>query len=705
MFIKYNGAMTSLPSYELGNFKFRAGKPRPFGATITPDGINFSIFSCYATSCSLVLFERGAETPLVEIPFLESFRTGDVYAMTVLDLDPNAIEYGFRLDGPFEPADGHRFNAQRILLDPYAKSIGGLDTWAEPGGSEGIFPYRARPYMDDFDWEGDRQLNIPLEDIVIYEMHARGFTAHASSAVKAPGSFAAIIEKIPYLKRLGVNCIELMPVFEFDELDNDLKNPETGEQLRNFWGYNPVGFFAPKAGYAASADAPRELKSLVKACHQAGIEVWLDVVFNHTAEGNENGPTISYRGIDNSIYYLLKPDGSYYNFSGVGNTVNCNHPVVRVVLLDCLRYWVSEYHIDGFRFDLASSMGRDPEGLPDPDPPLLEVLAYDPLLANTKLIAEAWDAGGLYQVGSFPAYGRWAEWNGRYRDDLRRFVKGDAGMVGAMAARIQGSPDIYGERGPCASVNFVTAHDGFTLRDLVSFNHKHNLANGEDNRDGMDENLSWNCGGEGPSADDEVRSLRERQMKNFLSILLLSQGVPMLLMGDEIGHSKGGNNNSYCHDDEMNYFDWGALGANAALFRFTQHLIQIRQAHPVLRRHAYLKHLPADALNFCESISFHGREPWAPDWSDESRQLAVMLCGANPADDEAAGILYLIMNAYWETANFGLPRLPQRLTWHVAVNTSMSPPHDSYPPGQAMPLEDQDRMIVGARSVVLLAAG
>ena len=323
--------MTSLPSYELGNFKFRAGKPLPFGATVTPDGINFSIFSCYATSCSLVLFERGAETPLVEIPFLESFRTGDVYAMTVLDLDLNTIEYGFRLDGPFEPADGHRFNAQRILLDPYAKSIGGLDNWAEEGGRAGIFPYRARPYVDDFDWEGDRQLNIPLEDIVIYEMHVRGFTAHASSQVSAPGSFTAIAEKIPYLKRLGVNCIELMPVFEFDELDNDLTNPETGEQLLNYWGYNPVGFFAPKAGYAASADAPRELKSLVKACHRAGIEVWLDVVLNHTAEGNENGPTVSYRGIDNSIYYLLKPDGSYYNFSGVGNTFNCNHPVVRVV--------------------------------------------------------------------------------------------------------------------------------------------------------------------------------------------------------------------------------------------------------------------------------------------------------------------------------------------------------------------------------------
>ncbi len=700
--------MGILPNYKLGNFEFRPGRPRPFGATVLPEGINFSIFSCHANSCSLVLFERGAETPLVEIPFLNSFRTGDVYAMTVLDLDPDQIEYGFRIDGPFDPANGHRFDPQRILLDPYAKSIGGLDKWGESGAREGVYPYRARPHIDDFDWEGDKQLNIPLEDLIIYEMHTRGFSAHPASDVSAPGAFAAIIEKIPYLKQLGVNCIELMPVFEFDELDNDLQNPETGDQLVNFWGYNPVGFFAPKAGYSASGEPINELKSLVKACHLHGIEVWLDVVFNHTAEGNENGPTISYRGIDNSIYYLLKPDGSYYNFSGVGNTVNCNHPVVRVVLLDCLRYWVSEYHIDGFRFDLASSMGRDPEGVPDPDPPLLEVLAYDPLLANTKLIAEAWDAGGLYQVGSFPAYGRWAEWNGRYRDDVRRFVKGDAGMVGAMAARVQGSPDIYGDRGPQASVNFITAHDGFTLRDLVSYSEKSNHANGEDNRDGMDENLSWNCGWEGPSDDPETNCLRQRQMKNFLSILLVSQGVPMLLMGDEIGHSKGGNNNSYCHDDLINYLDWSALPANEALFTFLRHLIQLRAAHPVLRRRSYLKHQPAAVANgdrFTDSISFHGREPWSPDWSHESRQLAVMFCSAEAAEEGApADIVYLIMNAYWETTAFELPRPPQPLRWHVAVNTSMTPPDDSYPPGREVRLEDQNSMIVGARSVVILVA-
>lgn len=700
--------MTIFPSYELGKFKFRPGRPRPFGATVVPDGINFSIFSCHATSCSLVLFEKGAVLPMIEIPFLESFRTGDVYAMAVLGLDPAEIEYGFRLDGPYDPAVGHRFDAQQILLDPYAKAINGLDEWGRSGSRNGIYPYRARPLVDDFEWEGDQQLNIPLEDLVIYEVHVRGFTAHCSSAVEAPGTYAALIEKIPYLLELGVNCIELMPVFEFDELDNDLVDPITGEPLWNYWGYNPIAFFAPKAAYAACSESAQELKALVKTCHQNGIELWLDVVLNHTAEGNEEGPTISYRGIDNSIYYLLKPDGSYHNFSGTGNTFNCNHPIVRVVLLDCLRYWVSEFHIDGFRFDLASSMGRDPEGVPDPNPPLLEVLAYDPILAQTKLIAEAWDAGGLYQVGSFPAYGRWAEWNGRFRDDVRRFVKGDGGMVGAMAARIQGSPDIYGERGPQASVNFITAHDGFTLRDLVSYNHKHNLANGEDNRDGMDENLSWNSGWEGETDDPEILNLRERQTKNFLSILLVSQGVPMLLMGDETGQSKGGNNNSYCHDSALNYFNWDGPRTNSSLHSFVRHLIQFRQAHPVLRRRDYLQHQATANGNGngglpCESISFHGTQAWAPDWSSESRQLAVLFCGSAKRNDETPrDMIYVIMNAHWETALFELPRLSKGKAWHVAVNTSMPPPQDSYPPGGEIVLDEQAEMIVGARSVVIL---
>ena len=700
--------MTIFPSYALGDYKFRAGQPYPFGATVVADGINFAISSCNASSCSLVLFQRGAEQPMIEIPFLDAFRTGDVYAMTVIGLDADEIEYGFRLDGPWDPAAGHRFDAQQILLDPYAKAIGGLENWGKSGLRSGIYPYRARLHNDDFDWEGDRQLNTPLEDLVVYEMHVRGFTADESAGVKAPGTYAAIIEKIPYLLELGVNCIELMPVFEFDELDNDNNDPDTGEPLRNFWGYNPIGFFAPKAAYAASQSPAQELKQLVKSCHQHGIEVWLDVVLNHTAEGNEEGPTISYRGIDNSIYYLLKPDGSYQNFSGTGNTFNCNHPIARVLLLDCLRYWVSEFHIDGFRFDLASSMGRDQDGSPHPDPPLLEVLAYDPILAHTKLIAEAWDAGGLYQVGSFPAYGRWAEWNGRYRDDLRSFIKGDPGLVGAMAARIQGSPDIYGERGPQASVNFITAHDGFSLRDLVSYNQKHNRANGEDNRDGNDANLSWNCGEEGETDDPAVNALRLRQMKNFLSLLMASQGVPMLLMGDETGQSKGGNNNSYCHDGPVNYFDWERLGSQSGVFNFVRQLIRLRARTSVLRRHAYLQYQAEPAGNgglAANSISYHGREPWSPDWSHESRQLAVLFCGAKAQQQDApAELIYVIMNAHWEAALFGLPRLPGKLAWLQSVDTSQEPPGDCRAPGQEKLLADQSAYPVEARSVVILLA-
>lgn len=700
--------MTVFPSYALGDYKFRAGAPYPFGAAIVPDGINFAISSCNAASCSLVLFNRAAEHPLIEIPFLESFRTGDVYAMTVIGLDPAEIEYGFRLDGPYDPPAGHRFDAQKILLDPYAKAIGGLERWGLSSVRSGIYPYRARPHIDDFEWEGDQQLNTPLEDLVIYEMHVRGFTAHPSAAVTTPGTFAAIIEKIPYLLDLGVNCIELMPVFEFDELDNDNQDPETGARLHNFWGYNPIAFFAPKAAYSACSQPARELKQLVKACHAHGIEVWLDVVLNHTAEGNEDGPTISYRGIDNNIYYLLKPDGSCHNFSGAGNTFNCNHPIVRVLLLECLRYWVSEFHIDGFRFDLAASMGRDPQGNPDPNPPLLEVLAYDPILAHTKLIAEAWDAGGLYQVGSFPAYGRWAEWNGRYRDDLRRFVKGDPGLVGTMAARIQGSPDIYGDRGPRASVNFITCHDGFTLRDLVSYNEKHNLANGEDNRDGHDENLSWNCGVEGHTEDPAVNELRQRQMKNFLSLLMVSQGVPMLLMGDETGHSKGGNNNSYCHDGPINYFDWDRLSTEKPLYNFVRNLIRFRGANPVLRRRDFLQYHAEPTSNgglTCDSVSYHGKQPWAPDWSHDSRQLAVLFCGANARNaDTPASLIYVIMNAHWDAAQFELPRLPGKLAWYLAVDTGAPPPEDSFPPGQEAMLADQHELLARERSVIILLA-
>jgi len=693
------------PTHEYKGYALRPGKPHPFGATRIPGGINFSIASIHATACVLVLFEKGAKQPFVEIPFYDEFRIGNVYAMTVFDLNYENIEYGFRFDGPHDPNSGHQFNPYQILSDPYAKQIGGRDVWGEPYDEQDSYQHRARLHIDDFDWEGDRQLNIPLEDLIIYEMHVRGFTQHPSSKVKSSGTFAGLVEKIPYLKDLGVNCIELMPIFEFDEFDNTLTNPATGERLMNYWGYSTIGFFAPKSGYAATSMfgmQSDELKNLVKECHHNGIEVWLDVVFNHTAEGNENGRTISFRGIDNKTYYLLTPDGHYYNFSGTGNTLNCNHPIVRGMVLECLRYWVSEYHIDGFRFDLASILGRDQDGAPLPNPPLLEMLAHDPILADSKLIAEAWDAGGLYQVGSFPAYGRWAEWNGRYRDEIRQFVKGDSGHVGKLASRIQGSPDIYGGREPRSSINFITAHDGFTLHDLVSYNSKHNYANGEDGRDGANDNYSWNCGWEGETDDSNINALRQRQMKNFLTILMVSQGVPMMLMGDEVGFTKYGNNNTYCHDNELNWFDWRLLRKHKEMYRFTRNLIKFRKKHQVLRGRAFFQHQDHVGSGYPD-ISFHGTKLWQPDWSEHSYSLAFLLCGRHAREGfEPDDYIYVIMNAYWETLTFDLPPLPDNMTWRVVVNTMMPSPDDSFSAGREPTLKDQSLIMAGDRSTIVL---
>ncbi|RPJ02257.1 MAG: glycogen debranching enzyme, partial [Chloroflexi bacterium] len=483
------------PTHTHEGFQLRAGRQLPFGASAVPGGVNFSIYSSHATTCALVLFEKGAQKPLAEIPFPDEFRIGNVFAMIVFGLDYENTEYGYRMDGPWDPTNGQRFDKTKTLMDPYAKAIGGRDVWGKTPDWNDLYQHRARLVYDDFDWESDRPLEKPIEDLVIYEMHVRSFTRDESSGVRHRGTFAGLREKIGYLKDLGVNCVELLPVYEFDEFENSRPSPITGELLLNYWGYSTVGFFAPKAGFAATGHLGMqvdEFKTLVKELHKNGIEVILDVVFNHTAEGDQRGPYISFRGLDNKTYYMLTPEGYYFNFSGTGNTLNCNHPVVRDMVLDCLRYWAAEYHVDGFRFDLAAILGRAQNGAPLPNPPLLEALAHDPVLAKCKLIAEAWDAGGLYQVGSFPAYGRWAEWNGKYRDAVRRFIKGDEGLIGEIAQRLQGSPDLYAFRGPTASVNFLTAHDGFTLNDLVSYNDKHNEANGEDNNDGANDNYSWN---------------------------------------------------------------------------------------------------------------------------------------------------------------------------------------------------------------------
>ena len=625
------------PTHKYENYKLRRGKPFPFGATLVPGGVNFSIFSSHATSCTLVLFKKHAAQPMIEIPFPEEFRIGNVYCMVVFNLDYENLEYGYRLDGPNDFASGQWFDKTKILSDPYAKLMGGRDVWGIPPNWDDIYQHRSRIVFDDFDWENDRPLEIEPEDQIIYEMHVRSFTRDASSGIKAKhqGTFAGIRDKIPYLKELGVNAIELMPIFEFDEFENSRINPETGEMLLNYWGYSTVDFFAPKAGYAATGKLGMqadELKALVKELHKNGIEIILDVVFNHTAEGNEQGPTISFRGIDNKTYYMLTPEGYYFNFSGCGNTLNCNNPIVRNLVLDCLRYWAEEYHIDGFRFDLASILGRDPWGFPLANPPLLESLAFDPILAKCKLIAEAWDAGGLYQVGSFPAYGRWAEWNGKYRDTLRKFIKGEA-TVGEMAPRLQGSPDLYAWEGraPATSINFITAHDGFTLMDMVSYNEKHNQANGENNNDGDNSNESWNCGWEGKTDDPGINALRRRQVKNAIAMLMVSQGVPMILMGDELGRTKHGNNNTYCHDNQLNWLDWQLLETNVDLFRFFKHCIAFRKAHPVLRNRQHFQNQDYVGSGYAD-ITWHGTKAWNADWSPGTTALLLLCFVANTPD-------------------------------------------------------------------------
>ena len=697
------------PTHSYEGFKLRPGRLLPFGASLVPGGVNFSVYSTHAYDCVLVLFNKHSAAPFAEIPFPDNFRIGDVFSMMVFDLDVENIEYGFRMDGPFEPHNGHWFDRSKILTDPYARSIGGRDIWGNQPDWNNIYQHRARIVFDDFDWEDDKQLELPLEDLIIYEMHVRGFTRHESSAVKFPGTFAALRQKIPYLKDLGVNCVELLPVFEFDEFENSHPSPVTGQPLYNYWGYSTVGFFSPKAGYAATGKYGMqvdELKTLVKELHANGIEVLLDVVFNHTAEGNERGPYISYRGIDNKTYYMLTPEGYYFNFTGTGNTLNCNNPVVRSMVVDCLRYWVSEYHIDGFRFDLAAVLGRDPNGVPLSNPPLLESLAFDPILAKAKLIAEAWDAGGLYQVGSFPAYGRWAEWNGKYRDGVRRFIKGDNDQVESVSQAVQGSPDLYREanRGTTASINFITCHDGFTLNDLVSYNDKHNEANGEGNNDGANDNNSWNCGWEGPTDDPEINALRHRQIKNALAILMVSQGVPMILMGDEVGRTQWGNNNTYCQDNELNWLDWELLEKNADLYNFFSKTIAFRKAHPVLRNKDYFQYHDYMGTGYPD-ISWHGTQAWHPDSSEGSRTLAFMLDGKHArggsVEDDS---IYVAMNMHWDGHDFEVPRLPDGKRWHVFANTGAPCPEDVWQPGTEPLVDNPGKFYLGPRSVVILVS-
>lgn len=655
-----------LPLDVVEGFKIRPGFFRMYGACVASNGVSFTINSHGATRCTLLLFKPQAPKPYARIPFPDSYRIGDTYSMLVFDIKPDEFEYAFSFDGPYEPAKGLLFNEENVLLDPYSRAVTGQRKWGEKPEGGKDFEYRARVVKSSFDWGNIKQLEQPFEDLVIYETHVRGYTKDKSSGVSAPGTFAGLKDKIPYLKDLGINAVELMPIFEFDEMES--ARVVDGVQLYNYWGYNTVSFFAPNTSYAFNEEHNHEgdeLKSLIKALKENGIEVILDVVFNHTAEGNEMGPCFSFKGIDNNVYYMLTPDAHYYNFSGCGNVMNCNHPVVRNFIIDCLRHWAIEYRVDGFRFDLASILGRDQNGAPMANPPILESLAFDPVLGKMKLIAEAWDAGGLYQVGSFPSWNRWAEWNGRYRDDMRSFLKGDDGMAGNAITRITGSRDLYSpeSRGHKASVNFLTCHDGFTLYDLYSYNEKHNEKNGWNNTDGDNNGHSWNCGAEGETDDPNVNGLRRRLIKNAFAALLCSRGPAMFFAGDEFCNTQFGNNNAYCQDNIISWLDWSRLEEFKEIHDFVRHMIQFRKEHPILRK------MTKPSSCQLPEISVHNGTPFNASTDYKTKLIGIMYAGRNEEDTED-DIVFYCMNAYWEPLVMQLPVLPNGKHWHVDTNTN-----------------------------------
>ena len=652
------------PTEEIEGFKVRPGNYLMNGATEIPGGVNFTIYSLGGTACELLLYHRKGTKPFAVLPIPDSYRIGKVWSITVFGINVEDFEYSYRIDGPWDPAKGLLFDKSKEILDPYARAVVGQRKWGEKetNGSS----YHARVVKNNYVWDDVHFSNTPMEDSIIYEMHVRGFTKDPSSGVTYGGTFAGIIEKIPYLKELGVTAVELMPIFEFDEIANG--HEYEGKRLYEYWGYNTVAFFAPNTSYAASSEynrEGRELKEMIQLLKREGIEVILDVVFNHTAEGNEFGPFISFKGLDNNIYYMLTPDGKYYNFSGCGNTFNCNHPIVQTFIVECLRYWVTNYHVDGFRFDLASILGRATDGSPMEDPPLLKRLAYDPVLGNVKLIAEAWDAGGLYQVGSFPAYNRWAEWNGKYRDNIRDFLKGNYWCAPEAAKRLTGSQDLYYGvyMGYTSSVNFLTCHDGFTLRDLYSYNVKHNEANGWDNTDGSNDNRSWNCGVEGETDDPKINALRFQMMRNAITVLMCSRGTPMILAGDEFGNTQYGNNNGYCQDNEISWLDWSLLEKNRDYFEFYKSVIAFRKKHSCISRTLPPAHcgLPGVMAN--------GGDPSFTEISHDTRVLNVLFSGY----DETIGqddVVYLMINSYWDEAVVCLPDLTGGYKWALAIDTA-----------------------------------
>ncbi len=684
-----------VPTDILEGFEVRPGFFDVNGATALSDGVCFTIQSQGATSCELLLYHPYEEEPYAILKYPENYRIGNVFSMIVFGLDVKKFHYAFRLDGPYDPQKGLLFDKTRPLLDPYAKAVIGHSKW----GQRLANGYRARVVRNNFDWGKTKPSIIPMEDLIIYELHVRGFTNSPTSGATFPGTFHAIMEKIPYLKELGVNAVELMPIFEFDEM-RDYRVVD-GHAVMDYWGYNTVSFFAPNTSYASDSEGNhvgRELKTMIKALKDNGIEVILDVVFNHTAEGDANGPFFSFKGIDNNIYYMLTPDGNYYNFSGCGNTVNCNHPVVQEMIVECLRYWVTTYRVDGFRFDLASILGRNEDGSPMEEPPLLRRLAFDPILHDVKLIAEAWDAGGLYQVGNFPSWKRWSEWNGKYRDDLRDFLKGGYWKAPDAAQRITGSTDLYdpSDRGTNASINFITCHDGFSLNDLYSYNKKHNEANGWNNTDGTNDNRSWNCGVEGETSDAFINRLRQRMIRNAFATLLCSRGTPMFLSGDEFCDTRFGNNNPYCLDNQTSWLDWSLLDKHRDIFNFAKYMIHFRHKHPCIRKDL------APSLQGFPFISQHGTVPWAEEITSDSKVLCTLFAGHDRTSNQD-DIVYLAINPYWESISIRLPELQHGMHWYLAADTADYMNNQFYYEEKEMRMTGSSYLL-GARSVSVFIA-
>ncbi len=673
------------------------GHPVPLGASRTPSGVNFAIISRHATSVRLVISEPCNPETFIEIPLgPKYFRTGDHWHVRVDGL-PDEFAYGYRVDGP--KGNGNRFDPSLVLFDPASRAI----ACGRPWGQSGTISRRSLLTRVGNNRQDDVNPRIAREDTIIYELHVRGFTVDPSSGVRHPGTYAGLTEKIGYLKDLGVTAVELLPIDEFDENDCPFVNPLNGERLRNFWGYNTLAYSAPKAAYASNwegIEPLREFCGMVKQFHTEGMEIVLDVVFNHTSEGGEFGPTFHFKGLDNSMYYMLDEHGRYMNFSGCGNTVNSNHPVVRGLILSCLRNMVAEAGIDGFRFDLASVLGRDRQGNVLVEPPVIESISEDALLMDTKLIAEPWDAGGLYQVGSFPGGPRWSVWNGQYRDDIRRFWRGDPGLISAVATRICGSDDLYHGRGPLHSINFITCHDGFTLYDLVAYNHKHNEANGEGNRDGSDGNWSWNCGAEGRTDDRDVNMLRNRQVRNLMATLLISQGVPMILGGDEMLRTQEGNNNAWCQDNEISWVNWNLSKESTDFQRFTKQMIALRKRHHVLRRKTFFR----GDHSLTPDIIWHGTLPCRPDWSETSHAIAFAIDGRRSDRDQLDRDIYVAMNAHWEPKTFQIPASPSGRAWRRTVDTALSSPDDAVGLDEGPRVEVKDRYVVEPRSMIILVS-